>query len=207
MRTLLCLALASCNAAHATPSTPTASGEIRGVAAFHGLSVTTVIDVTVTIGAVERVELRGPKDWVGKLETKVDNDILTIAMPGNPKNIPKLEAVITVPELSSIAISGVAGVHAGKLAAKTLDVTISGVGSIDLAGTADTLHVTVSGSGELMAKDLTTSTTTLAVSGSGDATVRATKQVDADVSGVGNIKILGNPGTIHKRISGVAEID
>ena len=57
-----------------------------------------------------------------------------------------------------------------------------------------------------MAKDLATATTTIAISGSGDATVRATKQVDADVSGVGNVKILGNT-TIHKHISGVAEID
>ena len=206
MRTFLCLAFVACNSAGAAPTT-TPTGEVRTVGAFHGLAVSTVIEVTVTIGPVARVELHGPKEWLAKLDTKVDSDVLTISMPGKAINVPKLEAAITVPDLSSLSISGVAGVHIGKLAAKSLTVAISGVGSVDLAGTAETLHVTVSGSGEVMAKDLTTSTTTLAISGSGDATVRATKQVDADVSGVGNIKILGNPATIRKHISGVGEID
>jgi len=205
MRILLCLAFAASNSA-AAPSTATTTGEVRNVGAFHGLSVAAVIEVTVTIGPVARVELRGPKEWLAKLDTKVDSEVLTISMPDKARNVPKLEAVITVPDLTSLAISGVAGVHVDKLAAKSLTVAIGGVCSVELAGTADTLHVTVSGSGEVMAKDLATATTTIAISGSGDATVRATKQVDADVSGVGNVKILGNP-TIHKHISGVAEID
>jgi hypothetical protein len=202
MRTLICLALAACTSAAASPST----GAVRSVGTFHGLDVATVIDVDVTIGPVARVELRGPTDWVAKISTEVKDGVLRISLPNDVNHVPKLSAVITMPELTSVAVSGVAGVHVAKLAAKTLAVTISGVGAVDLAGSADTLHVNVSGTGQLTAKELTTSTTTLDVAGSGEATIRATKEVDANVSGVGDVTILGKPGTIHKHVSGVATI-
>ena len=202
MRTLICLALAACTSATASPPT----GAVRTVGTFHGLDIATVIDVDVTIGPVARVELRGPTDWVAKISTQVKDGVLRISLPSDVNHVPKLSAVITMPGLTSVAVSGVAGVHVAKLAATTLEVAISGVGSVDLAGTADTLHVDVSGTGQLMAKDLTTSTTTLDVAGSGEATIRATKEVDANVSGVGDVTILGKPATIHKHVSGVAEI-
>ena len=202
MRTLICLALAACTSAAAAPPT----GAVRTVGTFHGLDIATVIDVDVTIGPVARVELRGPADWVAKISTDVKDGVLRISLPSYVNHVPKLSAVITMPELTSVAVSGVASVHVAKLAAKTLEVAISGVGSVDLAGTADTLHVDVSGTGQLMEKELTTSTTTLDVAGSGEATIRATKEVDANVSGVGDVTILGKPATIHKHVSGVAEI-
>jgi hypothetical protein len=201
MRIFLIFALVACTSAAAGPQTET----VRSVGAFHGLDVATVIDVDVTIGPVARVELRGPSDWVAKISTDVIDGVLRISLPKND-HVPKLSAVITMPELTSVAVSGVAGVHVAKLAAKTLDVTITGVGSVELAGTADTMHVDISGTGQLMAKALTTSATTLTVAGSGEATIRATKQVDASVSGVGDVTILGNPATIHKHVSGVATI-
>ena len=185
MRTLICLALAACTSATAAPPTKT---DVRTVGTFHGLDIATVIDVDVTIGPTTRVELKGPSDWTAKISTNVTDGVLRIALPNDANHVPKLSAVITVPDLTSVAVSGVAGVHVAKLAAKMFDVTISGVGSVDLAGTADTLHVVVSGTGQLAAKDLGTSTTTL------------------DVSGVGSVTILGKPAAIHKHVSGVAEI-
>lgn len=57
--------------------------------------------------------------------------MLRIALPDDAHDVPKLSAVITVPDLTSLAVSGVAGVHVAKLAAKTFDVNIDGVGSVE----------------------------------------------------------------------------
>ncbi len=202
MRTVLLLALAACHAATAAPGT----GAVRDVGSFHGIDVATVLAVEVTVGPAAHVELHGPKEWVDKITTQVDHDVLRIALPNDANHVPKLSAVITVPDLTSLSVSGVASIHATKIAAKAFDVSISGTGSMELSGTADTLHVNVSGTGQLDAKDLTTRLTALDVAGAGEATIRATKQVDANVSGAGDITILGNPATVNKHVSGVASI-
>jgi len=198
------LALAACGSLDAAP-TPDAS-DVRSVGAFHGLDITTVIDVEVTIGPATRVELRGPKDWLAKLETKVDAGVLHVTMPGHHAHLPKLHAIVTTPELTSIDIAGTAAVHATKLAAKTFAVSVSGTGQLDLAGTADTLEVTIAGTGALMAKDLVTATTNLDIAGTGQTTIHATKLADVRVSGTGSISVVGNP-VIRKHITGVAAFD
>jgi hypothetical protein len=198
---MVVLALVACTPADAAP-TPEAS-EVRTVGAFHGLDIATVIDVEVAIGPTTRVELRGPKDWLAKLETKTDAGVLHVTMPGHQTHIPKLHAIVTTPDLATIDISGTAAVHATKLAAKALVVSVSGTGQVDLAGTADTLELTIAGTGAVMAKDLVTATTMLDVSGTAQATIHATKLADVRVSGTGSFNVLGNP-VIHKHVTGVA---
>jgi hypothetical protein len=200
---MLLLALVACTPVAAAPTPETS--DVRTVGAFHGLDIATVIEVEVTIGPTTRVELRGPKDWLARLETKVDTGVLHVTMPGHPVHIPKLKAIITTPELGTIDISGTAAVHATKLAATSLEVSVSGTGQVDLAGTAETLELTIAGTGAVMAKDLVTATTMLDVAGTGQATIHATKLADVRVSGTGSISVVGNP-VIHKHITGVAAI-
>ena len=198
---IVLLALAACTSVDAAP-TPDAS-DLRSVGAFHGLDISTVLEVELVIGPTTRVELRGPVDWLAKLETKVDAGVLHVSMHGHPTHIPKLHAIITTPELTSIDIAGTAAVHATKLAAKTFAVSVSGTGQLDLAGTADTLEVTIAGTGALMAQDLVTATTNLDIAGTGQTTIHATKLADVRVSGTGSITVVGNP-VIRKHITGVA---
>lgn len=204
MRTLLIsisLALA-CTPAHADPD----ATDVRSVAAFHGLSVTAVVDVDVTIGATTRVELRGPKDWIAKLETRVDNGTLVLAMPGHYNNVPKLHATITTPNLDAISLSGVGDIQATKLAEKALEVRLSGVGNVTLTGAADSVDVKVSGVGDVRAKELTSHSARVHLSGTGNAQVRATQEIDASVSGIGNVLVAGKPATVRKHVSGLGHV-
>jgi len=207
MRTILmiCLAVTACSYAFADPDRSDAT-ELRGVAAFHGLDIRTVIDVDVTIGSPGKVELRGPKEWLGRVETKVENGTLTIAMPGTWNHVPKLHAVITVPTLDALFVSGVSHLHVATLAEKVLEVGVSGVATIDLSGRADTLVVKLSGAGEIKARDLATHDATVGVSGSGKATVRATEDLDVSVSGVGNVTVVGKPANVKKHVSGIGHV-
>ena len=205
MRTILiCLAVTACSNVHADPDRSDAS-DLRGVAAFHALDIRAAIDVDVTIGSPGRVELRGPAEWISKLETRVDNGTLTIAMP-HESDHPHLRAVITVPTLDGVHVSGVSHMHVATLAEKVLEVGVSGVATIDLHGRADTLVVKLSGSGEIRARDLATHDATVGVSGSGNATIRATQDADISVSGVGNVTLVGTPANVKKHVSGIGKI-
>lgn len=199
----LYLALAACSTATAAPSVT----ESRKLDAFTGLDVSAVLDVKVTIGSPAKVEVKGPQDWLARLSTKVEKGVLVVAMPGKFNNIPKLEMVITMPALTSIDLSGVVSLTAGRLAGKLLDVDISGVGSVVLVGAVEALHLEASGAASIDAQKLMTSVSAVELSGAGDATVTATKQLDVSLSGAGSITAYGKPATIHKSISGVGSLE
>lgn len=209
MRTLLMICLAvtgsACAVVEAGPDRADAS-ELRGVSAFHALDIKAAIDVDVAIGSPGKVELQGPKEWLAKVETRVADGTLTIAMPGTQRNVPRLRAVITMPTLDGVHVSGVSHMHVATLAEKVLEVGVSGVATIDLVGRADTLVVKLSGTGEVQAKGLATHDATVGVSGSGNATVRATQDVDVSVSGVGNVTVLGRPANVKKHVSGIGHV-
>lgn len=204
MRILLaCLILAACTSADAGPSVT----ETRKLDAFTGLDVSAVLDVKVTIGSPAKVELRGPQDWLAKLTTKVEKGVLVAAMPGKFNTIPKLEMIITMPSLTSIDLSGVVSLTAGKLAGKKLDVDVSGVGTVVLVGAVEELEIEASGASSIDAEKLVTSTTEVDLSGAGEATVYATKQLDVDLSGAGSVTAYGKPASVRKSISGVGSLD
>ncbi len=203
MRTILvCLALTACSDVHAAPPT----SDVRDVGAFHGVAIETVIDAEVTIGPATRVELRGPREWLAKVQTRVAGGVLVIAMTGTEHHVPKLHAIITTPALSSVRVSGVSDVHITRLAGTSLDAAVSGVGNLELSGRVGTLHVVLSGTGAIAARDLATHSADVTVSGTGDATVRASQEVDATVSGVGHVTVVGKPASVKRRVSGMGEI-
>jgi hypothetical protein len=202
----LALAVSACSTAEATPSAPP-STEARKVEAFHGLNLTAVVGVEVAIGTTPKLEVIAPAEWIPRLQTKVINGILVVSMPGSWKNVPEIKVAITMPDLTSIDISGVASVHAARLATKALDVMISGTGSVDLAGTVETLKVSSAGTGSIAAKELKAATVSMELGGTGEAVVTATKRIDATISGTGAITVYGKPATVNKSITGVGDVE
>ena len=94
----------------------------------------------------------------------------------------------------------------GRVDAKTLESDISGSGDMKLSGHADNSTVSVVGSGDFTAHGLTTMSTTVHVSGSGDADINASDKLDASVVGSGDVNYSGHPKNIHKSKSGSGDI-
>ncbi|MEZ5557503.1 MAG: head GIN domain-containing protein [Pseudomonadales bacterium] len=90
-----------------------------------------------------------------------------------------------------IGINGSGGVRIDGVDAAVLDLTIRGSGDVDLAGAADTQHITVAGSGDLDAADLEGANVTVGVMGSGNVKVWARETLDANVMGSGDVRYRG----------------
>ena len=90
-------------------------------------------------------------------------------------------------------VSGSGSIDIDRLEVDAVSVDISGSGSVSIVGDADDLNLSISGSGEYDGADLVTVSAKVRVSGSGDAVVHAVDQLDATVSGSGNIEYLGDP--------------
>jgi hypothetical protein len=183
-----------------------AYADTRKVEPFHGVSVSCVLDVEVAVGGTAKLELSGPAEWTARITTKVSDGVLHVDMPGTYRDVPKMQLHITTPSLDAIDLTGVVDLRAKNLTGKTLTLTDSGVGTVELAGRVDTLSVDVSGAGTLRAKDLVADRVTVGVSGAGQASVHATKVLAATLSGAGHIDVYGHPPAIAKDISGVGTI-
>ncbi|VAW08027.1 hypothetical protein MNBD_ALPHA05-424, partial [hydrothermal vent metagenome] len=101
---------------------------------------------------------------------------------------------------------GVADVDVEGVAADDFSVRLAGVGEIDVAGTCNGLTASLSGVGELDAAGLECADVEVRVSGIGEASVYASRSVDANVSGIGSITIYGSPARVEKSSSFLADI-
>jgi len=90
----------------------------------------------------------------------------------------------------------------GRLNVNTLNCGISGSGDIKLSGRANSSAVNITGSGDFSARDLITTSTMIRVSGSGDAGVNASQQIDAHISGSGDIHYTGGARRVSSSIWG-----
>ena len=68
------------------------------------------------------------------------------------------------------------------------------------------LEAVVKGSGDIVAKNLTSEDANLTVIGSGDITAKATNQVQAQVKGSGDIYVTGNPKNVTQNTIGSGDI-
>jgi hypothetical protein len=179
--------------------------ETRAVSAFRGISIETVADVDVTIGPATKVEVSAPKDWLGKLETKVEDGSLHIRTPGVKGKTPTFKVTITTPSLDAVAVAGLSNVHATALHATKLALDVDGAATFDIAGSADSLAVAVSGAAELKLEKLATHQTALQVSGVASGALRADRALAVSISGTGTLDVYGKP-SISRSISGMATL-
>ena len=180
--------------------------ETRTVPAFTGISASIVGDIFITQGSPQELRITSHPSVLAELETTVDNNVLEIEIDRCVNNLERLDIFVIVPDLSLIDLAGVGNVVAqNDLDVDNLSASLSGVGNITLRGVADNFVYSSSGIGNLLAFNLTTSTASVSINGSGNAEITATNTLDVTISGIGNVFYRGNP-TITSNISGSGNV-
>jgi hypothetical protein len=118
--------------------------EDRVVTGFNRVLFATEGSVTIEVGATEGVEITTDDNLLAHLVTEVQGgELLIRADPSNVDLEPTLlEFRITVLDLASFTLAGVASVDIADLTTGRLDLTLAGVGGFDLPNLdVDELHV------------------------------------------------------------------
>ncbi|MEM7037327.1 MAG: head GIN domain-containing protein [Bacteroidota bacterium] len=191
-----------------------------------GIDMCLAGDVALTQGEAQSIVVHGQQNIIDKLKFDVKNGVWTIDVDGCVNYKDNLRFEITLPTLTDAHVTGSGDIwttnHFTELTnvatsisgsgdmdlsfdANTVDTDITGSGNYDLTGTCATHDFKLSGSGNLDAYEFTTSTSAIKISGSGDAEISATDQLDARISGSGTISYKGNP-TIDVDISGSGDL-
>ncbi len=183
-----------------------------GLAGFDRISVAGVYEIDVQVGEDYSIRLSGPDYEVDRLEVSVKDGALVLDQRKRKKGEKKhnnrqgIDAVITMPSLSALSVSGVIDGTITGVDSKEFELDISGVGDISIDGECATLKANLSGVGDLDAKKLECAAVDVKVSGVGDARVFARDSVNAQVSGMGDIDIYGSPKDVRKNKGMFADI-
>ncbi|ELR69107.1 hypothetical protein C900_05496 [Fulvivirga imtechensis AK7] len=204
--------------------------EVREVAPFSEIGLSTAGVVYLTQGSTQKVELKGSSEILEKIETEVRGGKLIIKHEGtgwfNWSKNDDLEIYITINKIEGLSVSSSGKIigqnkfktdrlelsvsGSGKIEAQTdsddLDISISGSGKIELGGTASAVEASISGSGKIRAENLKARSYKVRISGSGSCEVYAEESIDARISGSGSIYYKGEPKHINSSTSGSGRI-
>ena len=214
-------------------ATNTFAAEIqdRKLSGFRAVASTGSFDVVLRQGSSESVKVEADAEVINEIITEVRNGTLTIRSKNtrswsNMWNNRKITIYVVAKDLNSVSLSGSgdlkmenqfnanqlqlrlsgSGDFKGAVNVKTLEASISGSGDFSISGKADESTVSISGSGDYHGSDLMTKSTAIRVSGSGDATIYASENVDASVSGSGDVHYSGHPKNVAKVAHGSGDI-
>ena len=220
MKTITLFTLILFGASFLQVTTVQAERQTRQISGFHGVSVSSGIDLYLTQKNAEEVVVEADSDDLDKIITTVEGGILKIYikqkswfnmnLDSNHRKVyvsfitlEKLEAsagsdvvsqsVLKLDKLNLEASSG-SDVKL-ELEANNLSVDSSSGSDIKLKGKAVTMQVSASSGSSIDAEDLESKKCNASTSSGSDISINVTEELDANASSGGDITYYGNPKT------------
>ncbi|MEP6795047.1 MAG: head GIN domain-containing protein [Saprospiraceae bacterium] len=184
-------------------------------------------DVVLTPGNTQKITIEGQKNIIDNIKHEVKNGVWNINFDKNVRVAKEVTVYITLPGLQELGLSGSGSIRStGKFSevdklnirlsgsgdivfdyhGQSTELALSGSGEIDLSGASKSLSIAISGSGDVKTNGLVTEDCSIHISGSGDASVQANKNLDIHISGSGDVTYSGSASVVS-RISGSGEVN
>lgn len=205
--------------------------ESRETGNFTSLSSHGAMDVQISYGTSNIIQVEADENLLPYIETKVENGKLIIQPKKNVNIKSRLHIVVyvTMTTINSLSESGsgnisgsgtfnnngktdirVSGSGNIKLDFGTFNnmaLFVSGSGNIDLEGnTANSITVSIAGSGNVDCSRVRCNDVDAKISGSGNVKVNVEKSIVARISGSGNVFYKGNATNISSKVSGSGKV-
>lgn len=163
----------------------------------------------IEVGGEPSLIVSGYEGILADVESSVDKGALDLRWQrdGEWCSSDTLKAIITLPTLEVLEIKGGVKGDVSGIAGGNFIFDLKGAGDIDLAGSCDRFTVELRGAGEVDAGKLVCKHVKVELKGAGAVEVNATDSVDAQLKGIGEIVVKGNPPVVHKVVKGLGSID
>jgi hypothetical protein len=157
-------------------------------------------------GGTPRVIVRGPADLLQRVRFEDGNLDLQQDFFGDGSHGESLDVTLTGMTLHRVGLSGHVVMDMGEIHQDSLQISISGHGTVDASGNADDLSLNISGSGEYHLGKLMARSVRVAISGSGHVESSSPASAQVSISGSGNVHFVAMPKDISSHISGSGRI-
>lgn len=225
---LAAFALSSCGKEHEEKECPSSTERTFDVTGFIRVKAEETFTVNIVKGNAFNVKASGCENDLNDLSVElVNGGFLELKYKVYRRKRYNVVFTVTVPEIRSVVLSGVAKGKVSGFTAQTLRMSsilsgaaellidgnpedvefdISGAGKLTLKGQTATLKGMISGAGVLYAFDTPCPQIDIAASGTGLAQVNALQSITAEASGASHIIYRGNPATKDFSTSGTGRI-
>lgn len=214
-------------------SNDTMISEKRTAGPFSGIKFTGIGHVYITQGETASVEVKAPAAVLQKAKTEVKNDILEIGFKFAPLRwlrslgeMGKIEFHITSPSIDTLISNGAgkiistntitakdmtlestgAGNTEISIDAASLLAKVTGAGNVRMNGKVNAQDLSITGAGKYEAFELQSESAVAHSTGSGQAFINVSKNLDVTITGVGTVKYKGEPA-IESRITGLGKLE
>ncbi len=169
--------------------------EVRQVSGFTGVTLAGSGKVEIDFNGKEGVTVSAEDNILPLLTTNVEKGILVLGTKDNTSISTNKDIVykISAKTISSLSLDGSGSIMAKNLKLDALKTEISGSGNIELAGTANSLNINVSGSGSFDSTKVAAKDAVVDVAGSGSVNVDASGTLKVDITGSGSVQYKGDP--------------
>jgi len=205
--------------------------ETRSVGEFKGIYSQGSMDVVITYGSSNSIEVEADDNILPYIETSLNDNSLVVKTKDNSNIQTKNKIVVRVQmtKIQNISLSGsgnIKGDGAFTNEGKT-KLSVSGSGNINLGfnvfektqtsiagsgniilkhGGSKRLEANVAGSGNVDASAITFEEVDADIRGSGNVKVKVDKSLEAHISGSGNVYYSGNASNVNSRASGSGKL-
>ncbi len=204
--------------------------QTRSVDNYDRISVTGMMEVQLVAGKEGRIDLEAESNLMEYIETEVSGNHLKISVKKGinlqpSRNYP-IKLVVPFETLEALALTGSGHIRntdvikardfkvtvtgSGNmnldLNTETLTGTLTGSGDVKLSGNTRDFKCSVTGSGDFLAYDLKAEKVDANVTGSGDIQLTVVNELNARVSGSGDITYKGSPEKQNFRTSGSGKV-
>jgi len=188
--------------------------ETRSVAPFTSIDFALPGTLYITQNNTQSVVVEAKDSIVPSIRTEVTNGVLKIDTTNPIASITTpLTVYVSVTDINAVSNSGAGAVlSSSPLNEKTLNLTLQGAGSINIAvnvtqlttqvsgagtvllrGNATNYSASLTGVGSLHSYELQTDSTMVTITGVGSAEVTALNTLTVNISGAGSVKYHGSP--------------
>jgi hypothetical protein len=188
--------------------------EKREVSGFNSISYALPGTLEIVQGTNESLVLKGNKDDLERIITKVEGDNLKIYTKSHSANLSDVSIFVTVINLNELSaagsgdirikdvlkstefemsLSGSGDLNCSRLEASGVEISLAGSGDVTIAGKVNEVEISIAGSGDVKADGLESEEAEVSIAGSGSVKVWAVKKLETSIVGSGDVYYKGNP--------------
>jgi uncharacterized protein YjiK len=180
--------------------------EVRELPDFHALDIDGAFSVKIDCRKKQSLTLSADDNLLPLIVTDVSGGTLRITTRKPICTSLPLTVSITVETLDHITSGGANDFIVKDVSGPSLDLTISGSGDMEVSGRTENLNITLEGASEIHAGNLKANEVNVSIGGAGSAEVYADTQLNASITGVGEIHYAGKPKNVVRNITGWGEV-
>ena len=191
---------ARCDYSPGIPGSGKLISESRTASGFTGVSLKGTGQLVIDTNGTESLVITADDNLLPYITSEIKDDQLILGTKDNTNISPSKDVVykLSAKNLDLIELGGSGDIAAKGINTDRLKIMLLGSGNISTAGTAERQEITLAGSGNYRAEKLKSKTATINLSGSGDADLDASEDLNVNIAGSGSVRYTGDARVTQK---------